>query len=461
MEPSSLQILAQIPLEVLISAIAAASAVVIAAGIAVDRARARRRLSPAPRPVEVAPEPEQISVPAEAVPLQPEPLPPVEVPEPEAVEPPAVEAAEPVPAEPPAVEVPEAPPIEASPVEVPEPPPLEPEVPEPVEVEAAAPEPEPAVAPVEVAPPEPEPPRKPDFGKGLRKTRSGFIARLEGLLKGRKELDQDTLDEVESVLFGADLGVRTADDLMEAARAVRSSDEVYPALESRALEILTALPSGEVSERGKPHVVVVVGVNGSGKTTTIGKLAARWIAQGDRVLIAAGDTYRAAAVDQLEVWAERARAEFVKGAPGGDPAAVAFDAVKAALARDLDVVLVDTAGRLQTDQGLMDELTKVVRVVKKEMPDAPHEVLLVLDATTGQNAIRQAQEFRRAVDVTGLVLAKLDGTAKGGVVLGIAQEIGIPVRYVGMGEGLDDLYDFDPEAFVTALFARGGDAAGS
>jgi fused signal recognition particle receptor len=432
MERIPFQILDQIPLELLIGGLALAFAAVIASGIVIDRARAKRRrpVPPGPEPSEAVLEPEAISIPSEAAPLEPELT---------VAEPVVTEAAEPLEAEPPVVEVPE--PLPAEPAVV------EPEV---------AP-----VLPVELVPAEPEPPRKPDFGKGLRKTRSGFIARLEGLLQGRKELDQDTLDEVETVLFGADLGVRTADDLMEAARTARSSEEVYTALEGRALEILTALPSGEVSERGKPHVIVVVGVNGSGKTTTIGKLAARWIGQGERVLIAAADTYRAAAIDQLEVWAERARAEFVKGSPGGDPAAVAFDAVKAALARDLDVVLVDTAGRLQTDQGLMDELTKLVRVVKKEMPGAPHEVLLVLDATTGQNAIRQAQEFRRAVDVTGIVLAKLDGTAKGGVVLGIAQEVGIPVRYVGMGEGLDDLCDFEPEAFVGALFAREGDAAAS
>jgi len=421
MERIPFQILEQIPLELLISGLALAFATLIASGLVIDRVRAKRRRAPLPEPgpSEVALEPKAVSVETEVAPPEPEPT--------------VVEAVPSEAAEPAVAELPE--PVEPEPVEV--------------------------ARPAEVAPPEPEPPSKPDLGKGLRKTRSGFIARLEGLLQGRKELDQDTLDEVETVLFGADLGVRTADDLMEAARTARSSEEVYPALESRALEILTALPSGEVSERGKPHVIVVVGVNGSGKTTTIGKLAARWIGQGERVLIAAADTYRAAAVDQLEVWAERARAEFVRGSPGGDPAAVAFDAVKAALARDLDVVLVDTAGRLQTDQGLMDELTKLVRVVKKEMPDAPHEVLLVLDATTGQNAIRQAQEFRRAVDVTGIVLAKLDGTAKGGVVLGIAQEVGVPVRYIGMGEALEDLCDFEPEAFVDALFARGGDAASS
>jgi fused signal recognition particle receptor len=199
-------------------------------------------------------------------------------------------------------------------------------------------------------------------------------------------------------------------------------------------------------------VLLVVGVNGSGKTTTIGKLASRWVREGQQVLVVAADTFRAAATEQLEIWAERAGAEFVRGASGGDPAAVAFDAVKLARARDLDAVLVDTAGRLQTRSDLMDQLTKIGRVVKKELPEAPHEVLLVLDANIGQNAIRQAQEFSRAVEVSGIVLTKLDGTAKGGVVLAIAQEVGIPVRYVGLGEGIDDLVDFDPEAFVRALF---------
>jgi fused signal recognition particle receptor len=204
---------------------------------------------------------------------------------------------------------------------------------------------------------------------------------------------------------------------------------------------------------------LIVGVNGSGKTTTIGKLAARWKGAGRNVLVAAADTFRAAAIDQLEVWANRAGAEFVKGTPGGDAAAVAFDAVQAAQARGCDTVLIDTAGRLQTQAGLMDELTKLVRVVRKTAPDAPHEVLLVLDANTGQNAIRQAQEFARAVEVTGIVLTKLDGTAKGGAVLGIAREVGIPVRYAGLGEGIDDLVDFDAEAFVRALFETEDDEA--
>jgi fused signal recognition particle receptor len=273
-------------------------------------------------------------------------------------------------------------------------------------------------------------------------------------LRGRTRLDAETLDQVETILFGADLGVRTADELLAAVRGLGSIEEIHPALEAKARALLEALPSARVEPLEKPHVILVVGVNGSGKTTSIGKLAARYAREGKRVLVAAGDTYRAAAIDQLGIWAERTGAEIVKGEPGGDPASVAFDAMKAARSRDVDVVLVDTAGRLQTDQGLMDELAKIQRVMRKEIASAPHEVLLVLDANTGQNAIRQAQEFKKAVAVTGIVLTKLDGTARGGVVLGIAQEVGLPVRYVGLGESADDLAEFDAAEFVTALFAR-------
>ncbi|MFI5317148.1 MAG: signal recognition particle-docking protein FtsY [Myxococcota bacterium] len=307
--------------------------------------------------------------------------------------------------------------------------------------------------PVAPAPVPAPAPRGPDWISGLRRSRAGLVGKLEGLLRGRASLDEKTLQEVEAILFGADLGVRTADELLGVVRRLRSPDEVRPALEARAREILETLPSAVVPASEKPHVILVVGVNGSGKTTTIGKLAARYARAGKSVLVAAGDTYRAAAIDQLSIWAERAGVEIVKGAPGGDPAAVAFDALRAARSRGLDVVLVDTAGRLQTDQGLMDELAKLQRVMRKELPRAPHEVLLVLDANTGQNAIRQAQEFKKAVAVTGIALTKLDGTARGGVVLGIAQEVGLPVRYAGLGESLDDLADFDPPAFVAALFS--------
>jgi fused signal recognition particle receptor len=281
----------------------------------------------------------------------------------------------------------------------------------------------PAAAP----PPAPAPRRAPDWRGGLAKSRAGFIGKLESLLRGKSALDAATLDEVEGVLFGADLGVRTADAFLAEVKKLSDPSQIRGALEARAQAILAALPSPVVPHAEKPHVILVVGVNGSGKTTTIGKLAARYVREGKSVIVAAGDTYRAAAIEQLGIWAERAGAEIVKGAPGGDAAAVAFDALRAARSRGLDVVLIDTAGRLQTDQGLMDELAKLQRVLRKEMASAPHEVLLVLDANTGQNAIRQAQEFKKAVAVTGIALTKLDGSARGGVVLGVAQETGLPV----------------------------------
>jgi len=335
----------------------------------------------------------------------------------------------------------------------PPPPPAKPKLapPAPPRTEAAPPEGVVAAepAPVPVAPA----PKAPDWSAGLRRSRAAFIGKLESLLRGRAALDPATLDEVETVLYGADLGVRTAEELLGVVRRLGSPEQVRPALEARALEILESLPSAVVTQAEKPHVILVVGVNGSGKTTTIGKLAASYARAGKQVVVAAGDTYRAAAIEQLSIWAERAGVEIVKGAPGGDPASIAFDAVKAARTRGIDVVLVDTAGRLQTDQGLMDELAKIQRVMRKELPTAPHEVLLVLDANTGQNAIRQAQEFKKAVAVTGIALTKLDGTARGGVVLGIAQEVGLSVRYAGLGESIEDLADFDAPEFVRALFA--------
>ncbi|MEE9282440.1 MAG: signal recognition particle-docking protein FtsY [Myxococcota bacterium] len=317
---------------------------------------------------------------------------------------------------------------------------------------AAARRPPEGVVPAPLRSPVPEAPRA-DIRAGLRKSRGVLIDRLERLLRGRDELDAETVAEIEAILFAADLGVRAAADLLEAARGAGSPDRVKDALAARALELLRALPPAAVEVTDRPHVVLVVGVNGSGKTTSIGKLAARFRREGHKVLVAAGDTFRAAAIEQLGIWADRAGAEIVTGSPGGDAAAVAYDAVKAARAREFDVVIVDTAGRLQTDRDLMDELAKISRVLKKEIPEAPHEVLLALDANTGQNAIRQAQEFASTVPVSGIILCKLDGTAKGGVVLGIAQEVGVPVRYLGLGESLDDLYDFDPEDFVRALFS--------
>jgi fused signal recognition particle receptor len=313
------------------------------------------------------------------------------------------------------------------------------------------PEPEPAAEPL----PEPEPVRV-SLRERLARTSEALVGRLGGLLGGRK-VDADLLEELEMLLFTADLGVSTAESLLESVRQKASGSDgeaVREVLHASMLEKLERVqPQGSPLElAGKPHVVLVLGVNGSGKTTTIGKLAARYAAAGKHVVLGAGDTFRAAAIDQLQVWGERVGCEVIAGQPGGDPAAVAFDTIKAAIARDADVAIVDTAGRLQTKKPLMEELGKIVRVLSRDLPDAPHEVLLVLDANTGQNALSQARLFTEVTNVTGLALTKLDGSAKGGVIVGLADEFGIPVRYVGVGEGIDDLRDFDAREFVDALF---------
>ncbi len=299
---------------------------------------------------------------------------------------------------------------------------------------------------------------------GLAKTRSGFVARLDGLLRPGRSLDETALAELEEVLFTADIGVKTATALLDQAREKLASRELSdPARLRQALRAeIARIVSIEKASGGaprtsagtaRPWVVMVVGVNGSGKTTTVGKLAAHYQRAGLTVLLGAGDTFRAAAGEQLEAWAERVGALIVRGKEGGDPASVCFDAVKQAVARGTDVVILDTAGRLHTKVPLMDELKKVKRVVEKALPGAPHEVVLVLDATNGQNGIAQARQFHEALGVTGIALAKLDGTAKGGVVIGISDELGIPVRWVGLGEGVGDLRPFDPDEFVQALFA--------
>jgi len=308
------------------------------------------------------------------------------------------------------------------------------------------------------APPAPAPPPA-RLRDRLRLTREAFVGRLGALLGGRA-VDAALLDDLEALLLGADLGPRTAEALLAAVRREASGGDAAAVRAALRTAILAKLrrvePAGAPDAGGKPHVVLVLGVNGSGKTTTIGKLAARHAAAGRRVLLGAGDTFRAAAVEQLQIWGERVGCDVIAGTPGGDPAAVAFDTVKAAVARGADVALIDTAGRLQTQRPLMEELAKVARVIARELPGAPHETLLVLDANTGQNALSQARLFTAAAKVTGLVLTKLDGTAKGGVLVGLAEELGIPVRYVGVGESVDDLREFDAEDFVDALF---GDAA--
>jgi len=295
----------------------------------------------------------------------------------------------------------------------------------------------------------------------LARTRSAFIGRL-GALVGTRKVDGEVLEELEALLFGADLGVKTAESLLESVRSKASggdASQLRQVLREAILEKLRRVEAPAPVMAAKPYVVLVLGVNGSGKTTTIGKLAARYRAAGQRVVMGAGDTFRTAAIEQLEIWGERVDCEVVKGQPGGDPAAVAFDTVKVAMARGFDVAIIDTAGRLQTKAPLMEELRKIARVIGRDCPGAPHEVLLVLDANTGQNAISQARIFTEAAGVTGLVLTKLDGTAKGGVLVGLADEFRIPVRYVGVGEAPEDLRDFDAEEFVGALFGADGGAA--
>ncbi len=296
---------------------------------------------------------------------------------------------------------------------------------------------------------------------GLEKTRRGFVGRLAALLSG-PQLDDKVLAGLEEVLFTADIGVRTATRLIESARErVRRKELTDPArLEAalrEAIQGIVAIPSGAGADglaigAARPWAVMVVGVNGSGKTTTVGKLAARVQASGRTVLLGAGDTFRAAAGEQLEIWADRVGAPVVRGKDGADPASVCFEAVKEAAERGLDVVICDTAGRLHTKLPLMEELKKVKRVMGKAAEGAPHEVLLVLDATNGQNAIAQARQFHEALGITGLVLTKLDGTAKGGVVIGICDELRLPLRFVGIGEKVADLRPFDPREFVAALF---------
>jgi fused signal recognition particle receptor len=296
--------------------------------------------------------------------------------------------------------------------------------------------------------------------EGLTKTRRGLMGRVEDVFKGRK-IDDQAIDEFEEILITSDLGMEATmtiiDDLRQKVQTgtVRDYDSVKAFLREEMLGIL-GLPQPFAVYEERPFVVLTVGVNGVGKTTTIGKLASRLVNEGYGVVIAASDTFRAAAIEQLEIWAERSGAQLVKHQSGSDPAAVAFDAVEAARARGLDVVIVDTAGRLHTKMPLMEELKKVRRVIEKAMPGAPQETLLVVDATTGQNALRQAKMFNDAIGITGIALTKLDGTAKGGIVFAIKKELDIPVRLIGVGEGVDDLRDFIPEEFVEALIGDQG-----
>jgi fused signal recognition particle receptor len=295
---------------------------------------------------------------------------------------------------------------------------------------------------------------------GVEKTRAGLVSRLEDAIAGKKEIDADLLDELEYTLISADIGVKTTNEILERIRQQVDRKQVGDAAELRGLirqhllEILQATERPVAHVDAPPAVVMVVGVNGAGKTTSIGKLAQRYKAEGRSVLLCAADTFRAAAIEQLEIWGERTGMEVIRQKPGADPSAVLFDALQAACARKTDYVIVDTAGRLQTKTNLMAELEKMSRTAGRVIPGSPHEVLLVLDATTGQNGLEQARRFTESSGVTGIVLAKLDGTAKGGVVIAIAHELNLPIRYVGIGEKIDDLLPFDAEKFIESLFEK-------
>lgn len=343
-------------------------------------------------------------------------------------------------------------------------PPARPTLPEPLRPEAPRP-----LEPVEVrpeAPPAAAVPAAKNLADGLGRTRDeGFVGRIRSLVRGRN-IDESIFDELEEILFTADLGVKTATALLEdlRGRVTRKEAGNPDALQSILKTDLRArlgerpAPPTFTDSGTKPYVVMVVGVNGVGKTTTIGKLAkqisdGRLGPAGRKLILGAGDTFRAAAAAQLEIWGQRVGVEVVSNKEGTDPSAVAFDSAKAAVARGADVLILDTAGRLHTKTNLMEELKKVKRVLAREVPGAPHEVLLVVDATTGQNALNQAREFNEGVGVTGVVLTKLDGTAKGGIVVAIRDELKIPIRFIGIGEGVEDLRAFDPDAFVDALFS--------
>ena len=295
---------------------------------------------------------------------------------------------------------------------------------------------------------------------GVQKTRAGLVTRLEDMLQGRKEIDSDLLDELEYTLISADIGVRTTQEILERIRErvdrhlVGDAAELENLIREHLLEILQASEHAPPRVAEPPAVILVVGVNGSGKTTTIGKLTQRFLNEQRKVLLCAADTFRAAAIEQLEIWGQRTGAEVIRQKPGADPSAVLFDALQAAKARRTDYVIVDTAGRLQNKAHLMAELEKMRRTASRVVPDAPHEVLLVLDATTGQNGLEQARKFTETSGVTGIVLTKLDGTAKGGIVVAIARELNIPIRYVGIGEKVGDLLPFDPEKFIESLFSK-------
>ena len=296
--------------------------------------------------------------------------------------------------------------------------------------------------------------------QGLSKTHANLVGRIDTLILGKKQIDTDTLEELEEILITADMGVTTAVELIRTLEQRLKRDELKDgetlkmALKEEILSRLVWQKTQLDTNSASPYVILVIGVNGVGKTTTIGKLASRFISEGKKVLLAAGDTFRAAAGEQLEIWGERAGADVIRHKEGADPSAVVFDACKAALARKCDILIVDTAGRLHTKVNLMEEMKKIRRVLGREIPGAPHETLLVLDAATGQNAISQARLFKENAGVTGIALTKLDGTAKGGIVVAVSNEFRIPVRFIGVGEGVEDLREFEPAQFVEAIFQQ-------
>lgn len=334
---------------------------------------------------------------------------------------------------------------------------------EPVTLAAPVPVEAPVPAPIPAAPtPAPEAPKpKGFFGrlrKSLSKTRMMLNRRVAGLIGLGQKIDEDLLESLEEALIESDMGVDTTDLLMEDIRSawkagdIETGDDIFPFLKADLKHRLSRAGNQLLQASSGPTVILVVGINGAGKTTSIAKIARLYVRAGKKVLLAAADTFRAAAVEQLVTWSGRIGCEIVTGPAGSDPASVAFKGVERAMQERFDVLLVDTAGRLHTQKNLMDELTKIVRVIQKQLPDAPHETIMVLDATTGQNAVNQASMFKEAANVTGIFLAKLDGTAKGGAVLTIDRKVGIPVKYVGLGETFEDVQRFDPHAFVDALF---------
>ncbi len=294
------------------------------------------------------------------------------------------------------------------------------------------------------------------IGQGLKKTRDSLMNSVSSVLKGFTRIDDELFEELEEILVMGDVGANTASRICAQLREKVKQQGVTDPMEIRTLMrgIVSEMLAGgqELNLTTKPSVILVIGVNGVGKTTTIGKMAASFKAQGKKVILGAADTFRAAAIEQLEIWADRAQVDIVKHGQGADPAAVVFDTVTAAKARGADIVICDTAGRLHNKKHLMEELAKIGRVIDRELPDADKEILLVVDATTGQNAVNQAREFKSAAGITGIVLTKLDGTARGGVVLAIREDLQVPVKFVGVGEGVDDLQPFDPVAFAAGLF---------